>query len=225
MATNPPAGDGHRKGAVRKRSQVKNPKTKRYVKRDTTTGQFIDQKADDKPFKGVRKESRPAATIPYDAAALAGLFASDPVPMAFDTDGVCRIGRTRVTLDTVVATFDEGATAEEIASQYPSLVLEDIYAVISHVLRHRPDVDQYLNSRQAEAARVQAENESKIPPKGLRDQLTRRAHVEPARTFADSDRLRVAFDELRPPNHPRTRAQATGPRLSYHAAPPTPAVP
>ncbi len=56
MATNPPAGDGHRKGAVRKRSQTYNPKTNRWVKRNTDDGKFIDQKADTKPFKGVRKE-------------------------------------------------------------------------------------------------------------------------------------------------------------------------
>ena len=56
MAKNPPTGDGHRKGAVRNRSQVLNPRTKRYVKRDAETGRFLDQKADDKPFKGVRKE-------------------------------------------------------------------------------------------------------------------------------------------------------------------------
>lgn len=56
MAKNPPKGDGHRKGAVRQRSQVFNPKNQHWVKRDTETGRFIDQKADDKPFKGVRKE-------------------------------------------------------------------------------------------------------------------------------------------------------------------------
>lgn len=56
MATNPPKGDGHRNGAVRGRSQTYNPLTERFVKRDTATGQFIDQKADSKPFKGVRKE-------------------------------------------------------------------------------------------------------------------------------------------------------------------------
>lgn len=56
MATNTPTGDGHRKGAVRKRSQTHNPKTDRWVKRDTETGRFIDQKSDDQPFKGVRKE-------------------------------------------------------------------------------------------------------------------------------------------------------------------------
>ena len=56
MATNPPIGDNQRKGAVRDRSQTYNPHTERYVKRDTSTGQFIDQKADHKPFKGVRRE-------------------------------------------------------------------------------------------------------------------------------------------------------------------------
>lgn len=56
MATNPPTGDNHRNSAVRERTQTYNPHTERYVKRDTTTGQFIDQKADHKPFKGVRRE-------------------------------------------------------------------------------------------------------------------------------------------------------------------------
>ena len=35
-----------------------------------------------------------------------------PVPLRTDADGVVRVGRTRVTLDTVVAAFEEGATAE-----------------------------------------------------------------------------------------------------------------
>ncbi|MBE7438176.1 MAG: hypothetical protein HS115_06930 [Spirochaetales bacterium] len=56
MATNPPSGDGHRKGAVRNRSQVYNPQIDKYVKRDNVSGQFMDVKSDGKPFKGVRKE-------------------------------------------------------------------------------------------------------------------------------------------------------------------------
>jgi len=56
MATNPRKGDGHRKGAVKDRSQVQNPKTDQWVKRDSDTGKFIDVKQDGKPFKGVRKE-------------------------------------------------------------------------------------------------------------------------------------------------------------------------
>lgn len=56
MATNPPKGDGHRNGAVRSRSQTLNPKTNQWVKRDATTGQFMDVKQDGTPFKGIRKE-------------------------------------------------------------------------------------------------------------------------------------------------------------------------
>ncbi len=56
MATNPPSGDGHRNGAVKGRSQVLNPKTKTWTKRDTSTGHFLGGKKDGTPFKGVRKE-------------------------------------------------------------------------------------------------------------------------------------------------------------------------
>ena len=58
MATNAPAGDGHRNGAVRKRSQLKTKVMgeEHFTKRDKNTGQFMDQKEDGKKFKGVRKE-------------------------------------------------------------------------------------------------------------------------------------------------------------------------
>lgn len=55
MAVNPPK-NGRRIGAVRKRSQVLNPKTGKYVKRDTVTGKFLNVKQDGTKFKGVRTE-------------------------------------------------------------------------------------------------------------------------------------------------------------------------
>ncbi len=54
MAKN--TGRGFRRGAVRQRSQTRNPRSGNWVKRDGRTGQFIDGKADNQPFKGVRKE-------------------------------------------------------------------------------------------------------------------------------------------------------------------------
>lgn len=58
MATNKPTGDGHRNGAVKDRSQLKTKVMGEdtFVKRDTATGQFMDQKADGEKFKGVRTE-------------------------------------------------------------------------------------------------------------------------------------------------------------------------
>jgi hypothetical protein len=58
MAKNPPIGNNARVGAVRQRSQVLNPKTDTWVKRDAGTGQFMDQKQNGQPFKGVRKEGK-----------------------------------------------------------------------------------------------------------------------------------------------------------------------
>jgi exodeoxyribonuclease-3 len=58
MATNPPSGDGHRNGAVRKRTQLKTKieGEEHWTKRSKGTGQFVDQKKEDAKFKGVRRE-------------------------------------------------------------------------------------------------------------------------------------------------------------------------
>lgn len=57
MAKNKPYGDSARVGAVKNRTQVQNPKTGLWVKRDSVTGRFMDVKtSSDKPFKGVTKE-------------------------------------------------------------------------------------------------------------------------------------------------------------------------
>ena len=55
MATN--TGKDFRKGSVDDRTQLNLDKEKgKFVKRDTTTGRFIDLKEDEKPFKGVAEE-------------------------------------------------------------------------------------------------------------------------------------------------------------------------
>ena len=56
MAKNKTTGDDRRVGAVKSRSQVKNPLTGTWTKRDDKSGKFMDVKADAKPFKGVRRE-------------------------------------------------------------------------------------------------------------------------------------------------------------------------
>jgi uncharacterized protein (DUF433 family) len=99
---------------------------------------------------------------------------AQPIPIQTDRDGVARVGGTRVTLDTIVAAFDEGATAEEIADQYPSINRADVYAVLAYCIRHRPDVDAYLRQRQQRAAAVRAENESRFDPRGVRARLLTR---------------------------------------------------
>lgn len=56
MATNGKPGDNRRHGAVRDRSQFKNPVNGLYIKRDMQTGRFMDVKTSGGKFKGIRKE-------------------------------------------------------------------------------------------------------------------------------------------------------------------------
>ena len=99
---------------------------------------------------------------------------TEKIPLKKDTDGVVRVGGTRVTLDTIVAAFNEGATAEEITYQYPSLNLADVYAVISYYLRRRSEVEKYLCQRQQQASYIRKQNEARFDPHGLRDRLLAR---------------------------------------------------
>src|SRR5438105_12510053 len=99
---------------------------------------------------------------------------SEPMPFVTDADGVVRVGGTRVSLDTLVTAFREGATAETITDQYPSLRLGDIYTVIGYYLRHQTEVDAYLEQRRQQAAQVRQENEARFNPVGIRDRLLAR---------------------------------------------------
>ena len=69
---------------------------------------------------------------------------SEAIPLIKGADGVIRLRGTRVTLDTVVAAFLDGATAEEIAQQYPAVALADIYQVIGYYLRHETELEEYF---------------------------------------------------------------------------------
>lgn len=99
---------------------------------------------------------------------------AEPTPLKLNADGVVLVENTRVTLDTVVAAFLEGATAEEIVEQYPSLQLADVYSVISYYLRRKNEVDDYLKIRQDRAMQVRQENERRFNPIGIRDRLMAR---------------------------------------------------
>ncbi len=99
---------------------------------------------------------------------------TETVPLVTDVNGVIRVGKTRVTLDTVISAFLDGATAEEITYQYPSLDLADVYSVISYYLRRRAEVEAYLQRRQEQAEKVRKQNEERFDPSGIRARLLAR---------------------------------------------------
>lgn len=80
----------------------------------------------------------------------------DTIPLMTGEDGVLRVSGTRVTLDTIVAAFREGATPEEIAQQYSSVPLGDIYQVVGYFLRHSHELNAYLHRRMQASEAVKA---------------------------------------------------------------------
>ena len=99
---------------------------------------------------------------------------TDPIPLRTDRDGVVRVAGTRVTLDTIVTAFRQGATAEEIAQQFPTVPLPDVYAVIGFYLRHRAEVEAYLEEGRQEAEAIRRKYESRLDRQGIRDRLLAR---------------------------------------------------
>jgi uncharacterized protein (DUF433 family) len=96
-------------------------------------------------------------------------------PLQVNADGVFLVGTTRVTLDTLVAVFNQGLSAEEIVYRYPSLKLADVYATIAFYLNHQQEVEAYLGQRQQQAQQVRQLNQTKFDSLLLRDRV--RSHV------------------------------------------------
>lgn len=107
------------------------------------------------------------------------LISGEPVPLRTDEAGVVRVGNTRVSLDSVVCDYQSGATAEQIAFDFPTLDLADIHAVIAYYLRHREEVERYLADQQDQAAEVRRRIEPIVAGAEIRERLlARRAAQE-----------------------------------------------
>jgi uncharacterized protein (DUF433 family) len=100
--------------------------------------------------------------------------ATTTVPLSADEAGVLRVAGTRVSLDSVIHAFDEGATPEEIAQDFPTLDLAAIYSVVSHYLQNRVEVERYLARRAVQREELRKETEARFNPQGLRERLLAR---------------------------------------------------
>ena len=96
------------------------------------------------------------------------------VPLHADSQGVLRIGSTRVTLDSVIYAFRRGATPETIVEKYPVLSLADVYLVTAWYLQHMEEAEVYLREQEAAAQAQQASVEQDFPTVGLRARLMAR---------------------------------------------------
>ena len=96
---------------------------------------------------------------------------AEPVPLEQDDQGTIRVKDSRVTLETLLAVFKKGATAEEIFEGFPTLDLADIYSVIAYYLHHREQVEAYLKEQELKAAQMRQKIESSYPNSEVRARM------------------------------------------------------
>jgi uncharacterized protein (DUF433 family) len=109
----------------------------------------------------------------------------EPMTLNVNDDGVVRVAGTRLTLDRVVAAFEQGATTEEIAQQYPSLQLADIYAVIGFYPRRRPSVQAQLRIANGKRSRPGPRTRRVLIPASVSGPLPGRSTFGPPETCCD----------------------------------------
>ncbi len=86
-----------------------------------------------------------------------------PVPLFDDGHGGLRVTGTRVLLERIVHAFEDGATPEAIVQSYDTLNLADVYAVLTWYLRHKTEVEDYLQKRAEEAQAIRSIIEANQP--------------------------------------------------------------
>ncbi|MBI3959177.1 MAG: DUF433 domain-containing protein [Chloroflexi bacterium] len=96
------------------------------------------------------------------------------VPLRQEESGRLVVGESRVPLETVIGTFNDGATPEEIVFQFPTLHLEDVYSTVGYYLYHTEEIERYLHQRQVKSEQVRRENEARFPQEGVRARLLKR---------------------------------------------------
>jgi uncharacterized protein (DUF433 family) len=105
-------------------------------------------------------------------------FQATSPPLRWDEAGGIRVGSSRVTLDSVLASYQNGSTPEEIAIQYSVLRLEEIYATIAYYLNHRQEIDSYLEQRSQQAQQQRQQLAQKHNLIDLRQRLLARSQSQ-----------------------------------------------
>ncbi len=102
-------------------------------------------------------------------------LSAPPLPLRLDENGAIRVGDTRVTLETVLTQFQQGSSPEMIVLSFPTLRLEQVYALIAYYLHNQSLLDEYLEAARREAEEWFAQLEAQQGTAELRKQLLERS--------------------------------------------------
>ena len=103
----------------------------------------------------------------------------DPWPLRVDADGVIRVGKGRLTLDTVIEAWREHLSPGEIAREFRQEP-EDVYAAIAYYIRHRDELKPYLEQQAYAAYKLRDQIGAEQRPFPTRAELLKRLEAKHA---------------------------------------------
>ena len=109
---------------------------------------------------------------------MAAIVGTIPKPVRMDSFGILRVGRSRVSLDSVVYDFKRGADAAEIQRDFDTLSLAEVHAAIAYYLHNREEIEAYLVEQETENEKAQKRIERDFPPGVTREMLLARKNGE-----------------------------------------------
>jgi len=100
--------------------------------------------------------------------------------LEFVSEDAIRIAGTRVSIETILRDYREGASPEEIVLRYPTLSLEQVHAAITYYLANQEKLEAYLElvKRQQEEAWQEQQRHPSEFVRALRERLEQQRRVE-----------------------------------------------
>lgn len=106
------------------------------------------------------------------------------------------VGKTRVTVETVIVSWQQGQTPEQIQEDFPTVSLAQVYGTIAYYLSHKDEVDAFFAETERKFAAFMAEQEAKYPDfyarqRALFTNLTEQQAADAGDPIADEAATRV----------------------------------
>lgn len=99
---------------------------------------------------------------------------TDPAPFYVEENGAARVNGTRFPLEGILISWNGGESPESIVANFAPLDLEKVYSVLGYYLRHKEDLDAYLEEGERVGEELMRKIDERQGPPRYSPELKRR---------------------------------------------------
>ena len=116
---------------------------------------------------------------------------AQPIPLTETEDGALIVTGTRIPVDTIIYSFRRGDSAEQIADNYDSLRLADVYAILAFYLAHQRELDDYIQKREMASTETHRFIDTHFDQTSFRSRLLARQKNDKAGDYSGNKRRKA----------------------------------